>query len=306
MISILAPILLLVLLGVILGRLRFLGHDFLSDLNKLVFWIALPALLFRSVVHAEHPGPQMFSLLALLLAATAVAAAVGWLAAILLRLPSSSHGTLSQSAFRGNLAYIGIPVLAYAFEGLPEKREAFGTVVLIVAFLMMFFNVLAVVVLSIGQQSERPVRTAIRSIAGNPLLLSGLAGIPFAYTQTHLPLFLDRTLESLGGAAVPVALLCIGGSLAHARLGNKASGIFVAAGIKTFLVPAIVFFGARACGFSGTDLRIALVLAACPTAAASFVMARQMHGDGVLASGSIVASTILSAASIPLALFLSR
>jgi predicted permease len=305
-ISILAPILLLVLLGVILGRIRFLGRDFLSDLNKLVFWIALPALLFRSIVHAEHPGPQMFSLLALLLTATAVAAAVGWLAAILLRLPSSSYGTLSQSAFRGNLAYIGIPVLAYAFEGLPEQRKVFGTVVLIVAFLMMFFNVLAVVVLSIGRQSEHPVRMAFRSIIRNPLLLSGLAGIPFAFTQTELPLFLDRTLESLGSVAVPVALLCIGGSLAHARLGNKAAGIFVAAAIKTFLVPVIVFFGARMCGFSGTDFQIALVLAACPTAATSYVMVRQMHGDGVLASGSIVVSTILSAASIPLALFLSR
>lgn len=306
MIPILAPIILLVLLGVFLGRLRFLGPEFSGDLNKLVFWVALPALLFRSVVHAEHPGPKTFSLLGLLVAATVVAAVAGWVVSVLLGLPQSSRGTLSQSAFRGNLAYIGIPVLAYSFEGLPGRSEAFGTAVIVMAFLMAVFNILAVVVLSVGHKSENPVRTALVSIFSNPLLLAGMAGVPLAYTRTALPLFLDRALESLGGAAVPIALLCIGGSLAHARIGDKVGAILVAALIKTFFLPALVFFSAPYFGIAGNDLRIALVLSSCPTAAAAFVMARQMNGDAPLASGSIVLSTLLAAVSLPLALFLSR
>jgi len=305
-IQILAPILLLVLLGVFLGRLRFLGPGFLGDLNKLVFWVALPALLFRSVAHAEHPGPQTFPLLLLLIAATGVCALAGWISAGLLRLPPLSRGTLSQSAFRGNLAYIGIPVLSYAFEGMAGRREAFGTAVIVLAFLMAFYNILAVVVLSLGHKGERPVRTALKSIFTNPLLLAGLAGIPLAFTRTGLPLFLDRTLESLGGATVPVALLCIGGSLAHARIGERAGGIVAAAALKAFFLPALVYFCAPFFGIAGTELRIALVLSASPTAAAAFVMARQMNGDSPLASGSIVLSTLFSAISIPLALFFSR
>ena len=306
MIPILAPIVLLVLLGVFLGRLRFLGPEFSGDLNKLVFWVALPALLFRSVVHAGHPGPQTISLLGLLVVATGGGAVAGWFLAGPLNLPRLSRGTLSQSAFRGNLAYIGLPVLAYAFEELPEKSEAFGTAVIVTAFLMALYNVLAVVVLSIGHPSERPVRTALASIFSNPLLLACMAGILLSLTGTGLPLFLDRTLESLGGAAVPIALLCIGGSLAHAKIGDKAGGIVAAAALKTFAVPVVVFFLAPVFGVSGTDLRIALVLSACPTAAAAFVMARQMKGDASLASGSIVLSTLFAAVSIPLALFFSR
>ncbi len=305
MIQILAPILILVLMGVVLGRLRFLGSAFQEDLNKLVFWIALPALLFRSVVHAEHPGTQTYPLLALLVVATLVVAGLGWGLSVLLRLPVRSRGTFSQSAFRANLAYIGIPVLAYAFEGQPRQKEIFGTVVIVVAFLMILYNVLAVIVLSIGHQAEKPVRTAVRSILTNPLLLSGVAGLPFAYGGFGIPLFLDRVLESLGAVSVPVALLCIGGSLAHARLGSQLGGIFAASLLKTFAVPAIVFWGAPTFGLAGADLRIALVLAACPTAAASYVMARQMKGDAVLASGSIVVTTVLSGISIPLALWLS-
>ena len=306
MIPILAPILLLVLLGVFLGRLKFLGPEFSGDLNKLVFWVALPALLFRSVVHAGHPGPKTFSLLGLLVGATLIAAAAGWIASALLHLPHSSRGTLSQSAFRGNLAYIGIPVLAYSFEDLPVRGDSFGTAVIVMAFLMAFFNILAVVVLSVGHKSEKPVRAALLSIFSNPLLLAGMAGMPLAYTRTALPLFLDRALESLGGASVPIALLCIGGSLAHAKLGDKLGGIAAAALIKTFLVPTLVFFSAPHFGIAGPDLRIALVFSSCPTATAAFVMARQMRGDAPLASGSIVLSTLLSAASLPIALLVSR
>jgi hypothetical protein len=305
-IPILAPIILLVALGVVLGRLRFLGPGFASDLNKLVFWVALPALLFRSVARAAHPGPQTFSLIGLLVAATCVGAIAGWAAALLLRLPAESRGTLSQSAFRGNLAYIGIPVLAYAFEGLPSDSEAFGTAVIAMAFLMAFFNVLAVVVLSIGRDADRPVRAALASIFSNPLLLAGMAAVPLALTGTTLPLFLDRTLESLGGAAVPVALLCIGGSLAHVRLGDKLGAIMAAATLKTVVLPTLVYFCSPVFGISGSDFRIAMVLSACPTAAAAFVMAGQMKGDAPLASGSIVLSTLFSGIAIPFALFISR
>jgi len=305
-ISILAPILLLVMLGIFLGRLRFLGVEFSADLNKLVFWIALPALLFRSVALAEHPGPKTYSLLTLLIGATLVVALAGWLLALSLRLPEYSRGTLSQSAFRGNLAYIGIPVLAYAFVDQPAESGAFGTAVIVMAVLMIFYNVLAVVVLSIGHRSENPMRAALVSIFSNPLLLAGMAGLPLALTGTRLPAFLDRTLESLGGAAVPIALLCIGGSLVNARPGDRLREILGAAALKTFALPALVYFSAALFGLAGTDLRIALVLSACPTAAASFVMARQMGGDGPLASGSIVMSTVFAAISLPLALFFSR
>ncbi len=304
MIHILAPVILLVGLGFFLARLRFLGRGFMDDLNKLVFWITLPALLFRSVVHADRPGPATFSLVALLVCATLAAALGGWVFARLIQLPRSSWGTFSQSCFRGNLAYIGIPVLAYAFEGSDPSN--FSTAVIVMAFLMAVFNILAVLVLQSGHSSGGSWRLMLRSIFTNPLLLAGLSGIPFAYLHITLPLFLDRTLEALGGAAVPIALLCIGGSLAHARRFERIGAIFGAALIKTFCVPLFVWLVAGAFGISGADLRIALVLAACPTAAASYIMAKQMNGDEVLAGGSIVMSTLLSGLSIPLVLLIAR
>jgi len=301
------PILLLVALGAGLARMRFLGASFMADLNRLAFWVALPALLFRSVVHAESPGPQTFHLLGVMVIATLLTAVIGWLAAIPLRLPPGSRGTLSQSAFRGNMAYIGIPVLAYAFAGVPGGREAFATAVIVMALLMALYNVMAVFVL----QASRPVDarqffpTVLRSIFTNPLLISGLAGLPFAFTHTALPVSVDRALESLAGAAVPIALLCIGSSLAHARLGRRLHGIVSAALMKTAGMPLITFLLLPAFNLHPAEVRIALVLAACPTAAAAYIMAREMDGDEQLAGGSIVLSTVFSAASLPLMLLLS-
>ncbi len=67
----------------------------------------------------------------------------------------------------------------------------------------------------------------------------------------------------------------------------------------------IVYGLGLAAGLGSAELRIALVLASCPTAAASFVMARQMGGDEALASGSIVLSTVLSAASLAIVLWIT-
>lgn len=305
--EILSPILLLVALGHFLARVRFLGPEFIGDLNKLAFWVALPALLFRSAAHAGPSGAQALHLSGLMVLVTLLAAAAGWMAAAALGLPMRSRGTLAQSAFRGNLAYIAIPVLSYALEGAEGGREAFSTAVIVMTLLMAVYNVLAVIVLqaSRGEASCGMAGAALKGIIKNPLLLAGLAGLLAGVSHTPLPLFLDRTLEALGGAAVPISLLCIGGSLHAAKFGGRASPIAAAAVLKTAGVPLLVYWLAPAFGLSAAELRIALVLAAAPTAAASYVMASQMDGDGPLASGSIVLSTVLAAISVPLALWLS-
>lgn len=306
---IISPILLLVVLGYLLARIRFLGAAFMADLNKLAFWVALPALLFRSVAKAESPGPRTLDLVLLLAVVTVVIAIAGWLAGGLLRLSRHSFGTLSQSAFRGNLAYVGVPVLAYAFDGRADFKPLFATAVIAMTLLMALYNISAVIVLqaSRGGISAEALRSALRAIVTNPLLIAAAAGLPLGLTHTPLPLFVDRFLETLGGAAVPVALLCIGGSLAlpvprASRTGAVATGAM----LKVVLAPMLAWLAAPWFGVQGADLTIAMVFAACPTAAAAYVMARQMDGDEPLAGRTIVLSTLLSFVSVPAVLWFTR
>jgi len=301
----LAPLALLIVLGSVLAHIRFLGETFIADLNKLAFWIALPALIFTSASGGSLAGGRVGPIVAVLIGATLLITIVAWAASYALRMPATARGTLAQSAFRGNLAYIGLPVLANSY-GANSPAMSAGVIAMVLT--MAVYNILAVVVLQASRHaaSKAEGRGIVRSIATNPLLIAGLLGLIVPLLHVRLPLFLDRTLQSLGAAAVPIALLCIGGSLVIVPLRGRQAGIVAAALLKIAVLPAIVYGLGRLAGLDATALRIALVFAACPTAAASFVMARQMGGDEGLASGSIALSTLLSAFSLCAVLWLTH
>jgi predicted permease len=305
----LAPLVLLIALGSVLAHLRFLGAAFIADLNKLAFWIALPALIFTSASRESAADLQIGRLLAVMIGATLLISLIAWIASYALRLPDHARGTLVQSAFRGNLAYIGVPVLANSLAAQPgaESKHALTTAIVVMVLVMAFYNVLAVIVLQASQHAHQKVkgRGLVRSIATNPLLLAGLVGLIVPLLHLTLPGFVNQALVSLGDAAIPLALLCIGGSLVMSPLQGKLSGIIAAALLKTAVLPLLVLVIGRLAGLDALENHIALVLAACPTAAASFVMARQMGGDEALASGSIALSTLLSGLSLAVALWAS-
>ena len=305
----LAPLALLIALGSALAHIKFLGEAFIADLNKLAFWVALPAMIFTSASNEIGTVRQVWFIFCVLVSATLAITLIAWVASYALRLPDHARGTLAQSAFRGNLAYIGIPVLtnSLALTSPASAKETMTTVVIVMVLTMAFYNILAVILLQASQRSTGNgglVRT-LRSIATNPLMLAGLLGLAVPLLHIHLPFFLQSALQSLGSAAVPLALLCIGGSLVMVPLRGKIAWIVAASAMKTAVLPVIVLLLARLAGFDPIDQRIALVLAACPTAAASFVMARQMGGDEALASGSIALSTLLSAPGLAAALWLT-
>ena len=295
----LAPLVLLIALGVGLAHLKFLGRTFINDLNKLTFWVVLPALLFSKASEAVTPGDMALRLFLVLLAATLLITGLAWVASRLLRIPSSERGTLMQAAYRGNLTYIGLPVLVYS---LGPDHDALAMGVVVVVSMTVVNNILAVLVLRGGAPLEVGLKRMLRSILTNPLLIAGLLGLFFSLLDLRLPEFLNRTLTSLGGATVPLAVLCIGGSLALTPLRGRRTWILSAALLKVAVLPALAFGLSRLVGLGPSETRIILILSACPTAAASYVMVRQIGGDEALASGAIAASTILSALSLAVVL----
>ncbi len=121
MLETLAPLALLIALGSALAHIRFLGTTFIADLNKLAFWVALPALIFTSADNEVAGGVQMGRLLAVVLGGTLLIALLAWMVSHALRMPGSARGTLMQSAFRGNLAYIAF--LYWRTASRPRRRR---------------------------------------------------------------------------------------------------------------------------------------------------------------------------------------
>jgi len=306
----LGPILLLIALGALLARWKFLGAQFQGELNKLAFWVALPAMIFENVANAGTPGSQTWWLLACVYGTTLVVFGGTWIAVTLIGIPAAKRGSFVQVSYRGNLVYIGIPVLAYAFAGYPEAERSghLATALLVMAPTTALYNVLAVIALQSGQKSQPALYTSkliATSLLRNPLIIACAAGIVFAVAGIPLPRFAESSLRALGSAAVPVSLLCIGGALESMSLKGNQVIITAATLVKVVICPLIAWVFARMLSLGPVETQIALVLAAAPTAAAAFIMARQMQGDAAFTSGGIALSTILSGVSLSVVLWIT-
>ena len=118
-----------------------------------------------------------------------------------------------------------------------------ATAVIVMVFTMALYNILAVIVLQSSMHSAGGIdwRRTVLSIVSNPLLLAGLLGLVVPLLQITLPSFLQRALEALGAAAVPIALMCIGGSLANDHVARRRSWIVTAALLKVAVLPCACF-----------------------------------------------------------------
>lgn len=293
--NILAPIFLVIGLGWALTRTQFLSAQALHDANRLTYWVGLPCALFHRIATASPDVAAVGGLLLVGTAATFIAIVAAAVTARLLRLPAGSHGTFMQGVFRGNLAFIGLPVVLYAFQGTASAGAA-GSALLAFGPMVVLYNVLAVVVLLLaGGVGRRGLLCTVGyGLLSNPILIACAAGLLFSLAGFGLPTLVQRTLAAIGQMALPLALICIGGTLYTTRLRGSLGPALLGSVMKVALVPAIGLLLALWAGLSAEHTRIVLLLLACPTASASYVLVRQLQGDEALASSMVVISNVLA------------
>ena len=293
-----APVFSLLLIGWLLRRLRWIDDPFIAVASNLVFKVALPALLFSAIIKADFAYAWQPQLMLYFSLATLACFGVSWL--YFLTYPQPLRGVLVQGAFRGNNGIIGLALASslYGDYGLSVGGVLAGLVILL-------YNVLSVVVLEFySDQRQHSGRQVLLSIAKNPLIIAVLVSLPFAYWQIQLPNWALGSISTLGSLSLPLALLCIGGSLAVHSGQAKAAGALTASLLKVFILPLLATFGAWLVGFKQADLGILFLYFASPTAVASYVMAKAIGADEQLAARIIVLSTLLSIISINLGLYL--
>jgi predicted permease len=224
---------------------------------------------------------------------------VAWL----LKVPGPAAGTFVQGGFRGNLAFVGLPVIF----SLPDSPLAWGVsartaAVLTVAPMMVAYNIAGVIVLLFSQHrlGWGMVKPFLKQLATTPPLLATLAGIGWALMGWTMPPAVDKAFAALGEMALPLGLLGVGGSLVTVQLGAAWRIPLASALVKTALSPLLGWAVGRALGLGAAELKMVLILMACPTAIISYTMAIELKGDEALASGAIALSVITSVVSLAL------
>jgi len=299
-VAIILPVFLVILLGGVLTRTRFLDAELIAGLNRLTYYVGLPAYLFSSIAGAAFGGGRAAALFGVMSGASLLVLFVGYGVAKLRRVPAESVGSFLHAAIRGNLAYIGLPVvtLALAAHGADGLRQE---ALLAMAPLVVVTNTLGVLLLLIGHAKPGPamLRSLVWQLATNPLLLASAAG------GVGLPAWLTQSVAVTGQLALPLALSCIGGTLVVMSLRGKRTTAFLASLLKVAAAPLLGWPLARWAGLSPDELRIVLLFLATPTAAASFTLAGKLGGDEALAASSVVLSTALSILSLSAVLTLA-
>lgn len=302
--TIVLPVFLVIGLGFCLRRWGFLNAAFLTQTNRLVFYVCLPLLLFHKIGAADFAANFNGRLVLGSVLSLAFGFGLSYGYAALRKYPPAIRGTFSQGAFRGNLAYVGLAIVfnAYGTQGLTRAGILMG-------FLVPALNFFAVAALLLphraAQEGHSPLFW-VRQVALNPLLIASFAGIAWSSTGQHLPLILDRAFDIATGMTLPLALVAIGASFSFTKLRGDLVRAGLASTCKVVVMPIAAALILAVLGVGGEDLAIGVLLAATPTATATYIMAEQMGGDAELAGSIVMLSTLLSAATYTAALLALR
>jgi len=297
-ISVTAPVFSMLFLGVALKRLGLIDAAFINTASALVFRGTLPTLLFLGIVKADLNTALQPALLVYFVLATLGCFLLAWGWAIL-RCPQADRGIYTQGAFRGNNGIIGLALATsmYGDYGLSVGAVLGGVVIL-------SYNTLSAIVLAIySPEAKTDAWSLTKNILSNPLIIGVLAAIPFAAWQIPLPAWLLTSGEYFAQMSLPLALICIGGTLTLESL-RESSGMAISSSLmKVLWLPLLATLGAWLWGFRDADLAILFLYFASPTAAASFVMAKAVGGNHQLAAAIIVLTTLATVVTTNLGLF---
>ena len=296
----LLPVVLCVAAGAGLSRVGLLPTDVRRGCEKLVYWALLPALLVEKLSRAplEGVGGDVARMLAALGGATLLATALALLVTRATRIPAAARGTFAQAGIRGNLAFVGLPVVSLAAGGDPGPP---ARAALVLGPMVVLYNVVSVPLLigfDRGGGVAAGFRRLLRPLATNPILLACVGGLLLA-ALPPMPEPLARSVALLGQPAGPLALLCLGAAVVSFRVRDRLAQAALAVSIKGVALPLMAVGLAMAFGVTGTDLRSVAIFASAPTAVASYVLTTQLDGDGELAAAGIAATTLFSV--VPLA-----
>ena len=283
------PNFLLILLGFVLSRRFDYGRDFWEGLEKLVYYVLFPALLFRSLATAPidfgKAGTVVFAALGFTLFGMAFSA----LARPLFRLEPRLAASGFQCGFRFN-TYIGLAVAGSVFgtPGVALAAIVLGVLIPVVNFA------------SVAMLASHTERGFGAELARNPLLLSTLAGFGWNALGWGLPPFADETLKLLAQTSLPAGLLSVGAALRVERGQGPVPAHAWWLSVKLLALPVIALGFINALHLTGIDAGILLLAAALPTASSAYILAVRMTGDGRAVATQITLGTVLSMLTIPL------
>lgn len=301
----------IILLGWVLGRLDVLGTGAEEVLNRLVYWVATPALLFATLATTDIPALVGAPLAVAALSGVASAVTFAALSRFAFHDPRGHTVVGAMGSSVANAAHLGIPLAAYVLGSATHS-------VPVLLFQLGFFTPVFFVLADLVSQGSTSPGRVVGVVLRNPLVLAAVAGMALGATGTRLPDLVMEPFRVVGAAAVPAVLIAFGMSLAgttlrilplagHTRGDDDAAGpavatargVALASALKLLLQPAFAWVAAtQLFGLEGHALFAVVAMAGLPAAQNTYVAAFRTGTATGLARGIVLATTLLAIPSL--------
>lgn len=301
------PLFSMMLLGYILCRTKFLNDNFVAVANKFIYNVTLPVMLFYDLAVTDIRSGFDGRFVGFCGAVTVVSILAIWgLCRWLLR-DKSIVGEFVQGSYRSSAAILGT-----AFIQSIYGTSSMGGLMLLGS--VPLYNVFAVLILTLECPNSKgktvplgkKMRQSVVDILRNPTLIAIGLGLLASLIRLPLPTMVSKTMSNLGGITTPLALLIVGAGLKGETVGSKAAPTAWATAVKLLILPAIFLPVAIWLGFRDQKLVALLVMLGSITTPSAYVMAKQMGHEGTLTAAICAATTLFSALTLTLWLFVVR
>ena len=253
-----------------------------GTLAEVALWVTSPALLFSVLADTGLDATRFAALAAGTLAVAAGTAllALGWQRAS----GRGGRGFLLASVFfnGGNMG-LASARLAFGEGGL----EAGAVVFVSIALCTSSFGIWIA-------KGENGLGEALR----HPMLWGSVGGLSLAASDVELPRMVMEPIRMLGGMAIPLMLLNLGGQLRRLHVSDVGDAL-VAVAIRMGGGFAIAWTVTGALGITGVDRQVLLLMSAMPAAVINAVLAEQYGTDEGVVASAILIGTTLSLVVIP-------
>lgn len=299
--NVVLPLFLLMAVGFVLSKTGVFDTKTLKQMNKSIFTVFLPSLIFYNVYTSEISDIfdmelVVFSVVSILLVFVLLLIVIP-----LIEKDNGKRGVMIQGIFRSNFVIFGIPLSVLLFGD-----SIVGSAAVLIAVVVPVFNFLAVISLEIFRNGKPDFKKMLKGIVSNPLIISSVLGLTAMFLSIKLPVFIKDAVSSLSKIATPLALVVLGGSINFSKVGKNIKQLVICVASRLILVPAVFLALAVAAGFRDAELAVLISLFASPTAVSSFTMAQQMGADDELAGEIVVFGTIFCIITVFLWVFILK
>ena len=267
------PIFLMMVLGMLFRKLGWMVEEFAAKMNKLVFLIPLPVLLFGDLAKVDFKEVWNIKFVIFCFVVTFICITIAALVSCIWK-DRSIQGEFIQASYRSSAALLGIAFIQNIYGNA-------GMAPLMIIGSVPLYNVMAVITLSLfapggGKLDTAKLIRTLKGIATNPIILGILRGMVWALLHLPMPTILNTAVDNLGKTATPLGLMAMGGALKFGKAFARPKPLIACSFLKLVGYEAVFLPLAVLLGFSHDMLVAIIIMLGSATTVSCYIMAYNM------------------------------